>query len=78
MPHRQHLIFGPIDRANAEICRVREAHEKEVSILRARISKSELQIQSLEHAVESKTQENKELLAICDDLIRKMDPHPNA
>jgi hypothetical protein len=41
--------------------------------MRAKLLKSELRLSSLESSVEAKTKENAELLAICDELISKID-----
>ena len=59
--------------ANNETARVRQEASNEASALRAKITRAELAVKSLESTIEAKTQENKELMAICDDLILKMD-----
>lgn len=46
----------------------------ELSAVKAKLLKAELRIGSLEEALASKTRENKELGAICDELIQKIDP----
>ncbi|VDN10861.1 unnamed protein product [Dibothriocephalus latus] len=50
---------------------VKRNTEGEVTLLRAAIKRSELQIKSLESALEQKTRENMELTKICDELISK-------
>ena len=45
----------------------------ELSATKAKLLKAELRIASLEESLESKTRENKELGAICDELIQKID-----
>lgn len=62
-----------LEEANMEIARVRNAYEKEISALKARLTKTELTCKPLETSVEAKSRENKELMAICDELIQKMD-----
>jgi soluble cytochrome b562 len=47
--------------------------EVEISAMKAKLLKAELRIGSLEEALEGKTRENKELGAICDELIQKID-----
>lgn len=62
-----------ICRANAEISRVRESLDKEVSLTGAKLQKAELTIKSLTAQVEHKEQEKAGLLEICDELMRKLD-----
>ncbi|BHF68896.1 cerebral cortex development [Sparganum proliferum] len=50
---------------------VKRNTEGEVTLLRAAIKRSELQIKSLESQLEQKTRENMELTKICDELISK-------
>jgi uncharacterized protein YlxW (UPF0749 family) len=56
-----------------QVQRDRAAYEDEVSVLRAKLSKTDLRVQSLEANVEAKARENSELVSICDQLISKMD-----
>ncbi|KGG50055.1 hypothetical protein DI09_90p80 [Mitosporidium daphniae] len=67
------LAEQKIAEANNEVTRARQEASNESSALKARITRAELTIKSLESTIEAKTQENKELMAICDDLILKMD-----
>ncbi|KAI8924210.1 transforming acidic coiled-coil-containing protein-domain containing protein [Entophlyctis helioformis] len=62
-----------LDEANVEIARVRASYEKELSALRAKLSRVEIQMQSLELNLQAKTQENVELTKICDDLVSQME-----
>jgi hypothetical protein len=39
----------------------------------ARLQKAEIKMKSLQDSLDAKEKENKELLAICDDLISKLD-----
>lgn len=66
------------NRANAEISRVQQANEKEISLLKAKLQKSDLKLKTIEGALEQKQNENKELMAICDDLIKKMENNNSA
>lgn len=62
-----------LEGANQELGRLKNAYDSECSLLRVKLSKSELKVKSLENVIEMKTKENKELMDICDDLIQKMD-----
>lgn len=53
--------------------KVKASNENEAALLRAKLSKCELKIKSLEATVDAKSKENAELMVICDDLIQKMD-----
>jgi predicted RNase H-like nuclease (RuvC/YqgF family) len=59
-------------RANDEITKVRRSTESDMAALQATLRKAEMQAQSLEQTVEQKTKENRELTAICDELISKV------
>ncbi|CAH1258283.1 TACC2 [Branchiostoma lanceolatum] len=61
-----------IESANQEIDRVRKANQTEVMALQAQLKRAETKAASLERTVEQQAQENKELTAICDDLIAKI------
>jgi predicted nucleic acid-binding Zn-ribbon protein len=58
--------------ASDEIARVRRSNESEMAVLQAAVRKAEMQAQSLEQTVDQKTKENRELTAICDELISKV------
>ncbi|TPX33680.1 hypothetical protein SmJEL517_g03496 [Synchytrium microbalum] len=58
-----------LESANVEIAKVRANHDKEISAYRARISKAELNVSTLEQQVKTKTAENIELSRICDELV---------
>ena len=47
--------------------------DAELSATKAKLHKAELKISSLESVVEAKSRENAELMAICDELIQKID-----
>ena len=49
--------------------------EKEIALLKAKLQKGELKMKGLEQTIEQKKTENAELMAICDDLIKKMEGH---
>ncbi|XP_004847485.1 transforming acidic coiled-coil-containing protein 3 isoform X1 [Heterocephalus glaber] len=59
--------------ANEEIAQVRSKAQAEALAFQANLRKAQMQVQSLEKAVEQKTKENEELTRICDDLISKME-----
>jgi hypothetical protein len=67
------LLLITESRANTEIERVQSVHQDELALLKAKMSKSDLKIKTLEKAVEQKQAENTELMAICDDLIQKLE-----
>lgn len=62
-----------LETANQEISRLKNAYDGEISLLKAKLSKNEYKVKSLEGVIDMKTKENQELMAICDDLIQKMD-----
>ncbi|KAH6593345.1 hypothetical protein BASA50_007553 [Batrachochytrium salamandrivorans] len=62
-----------LDEANVEIARVRSVNEKEAAAMRAKLSRVEIQMQTLERNLQTKVQENKELSKICDDLVSQME-----
>ncbi len=64
---------GKLCEANEELFTLKSTLEIELSSTRAKLHKAELRISSLEGALEGKTRENGELMAICDDLIQKID-----
>ncbi|XP_005408758.1 PREDICTED: transforming acidic coiled-coil-containing protein 3 [Chinchilla lanigera] len=59
--------------ANEEIAQVRSKAQAEALAFQANLRKAQMQIHSLEKAVEQKSKENDELTRICDDLISKME-----
>lgn len=61
-----------LNEANEEIAKVKRNNESEMVRLQAAVRKAEMQAQSLEQTVEQKTKENRELTAICDELIAKV------
>ncbi|KAJ3218226.1 RING-box protein 1A [Dinochytrium kinnereticum] len=62
-----------LESANVEISRVRGALEKETTTLRAKVSRAELHISTLERTIQSKDQENVELSKICDTLLQQIE-----
>lgn len=58
---------------NREIDNMRESYKKNVSSIQTKLNQAELQIKSLENLIGTKGKENRELMAICDNLIRKLD-----
>jgi hypothetical protein len=52
---------------------MREKYDDELSAAKAKLSKAELRASMLETTVATKSKENTELMAICDELIQKMD-----
>ncbi|KAM6150933.1 transforming acidic coiled-coil-containing protein 3 [Erethizon dorsatum] len=59
--------------ANEEIAQVRNKAQAEALAFQANLRKAQMQIHSLEKAIEQKSKENDELTRICDDLISKME-----
>lgn len=64
---------GRMSEANEELYRLKSTMEIELSGTRAKLTKSELKVASLETSLESRTKENAELMIICDELIQKID-----
>ncbi|KAK6096639.1 hypothetical protein MT418_003466 [Batrachochytrium dendrobatidis] len=62
-----------LDEANVEIARVRASYEKEAAAMRAKLSRVEIQMQTLDCNLKTKVQENQELTKICDDLVSQME-----
>lgn len=62
-----------LSEANTELYRIRTTLDAELASTKAKLHKAELRVASLEASVETKTKENSELMAICDELIQKID-----
>ena len=56
-----------------ECLNVKSSLENELSVTKAKLLKSELQVNSLEAALKAKIEENSQIMTICDELIHKMD-----
>jgi hypothetical protein len=63
----------PLNRMNQEIDKIHETYQKNVYSIQAKLNRAELQIKSLENLLEIKGKENRELMTICDNLIKKLD-----
>ncbi|XP_046850035.1 transforming acidic coiled-coil-containing protein 3-like [Xenia sp. Carnegie-2017] len=61
-----------LQEANVEINRVQTTFNKEVACLQAALKREKTKISSLQQNLDQKTSENKELTAICDELISKV------
>ena len=61
-----------LQEANAKINEVKQSKAAEIARLTAALRKSEMGVASLEREAEQKTNENKELSSICDELISKV------
>ncbi|XP_068616883.1 transforming acidic coiled-coil-containing protein 1-like [Brachionichthys hirsutus] len=61
-----------LDKANEEIAQVRSKASSENTALTAGLRKEQMKNESLEQALQQKTQEMDELTKICDELIAKM------
>ncbi|XP_022126756.2 MATH and LRR domain-containing protein PFE0570w-like [Pieris rapae] len=68
---KQHAT-GKLNHANQELEKLNTGHEAEVLKLQAMIKRKDLHISSLEETLAQKTKVNKELTAICDELINKV------
>ena len=60
-------------RANVEIAKVRASNENELTAMRAKLSRSEIQIHTLDRNLKAKIQENEELSLICDGLVGQIE-----
>lgn len=56
-----------------EIARARASYEKEIAALKTKLSRTEINISSLERALAGKDLENQELTKICDGLVQQME-----
>ena len=68
------------NRANIEIAKVRKDFDKELSAMKAKLLRKELDTQSLNQKIKAlqeqiniKTKENEELATICDALVSKLE-----
>ncbi|XP_076436708.1 uncharacterized protein LOC143276139 isoform X6 [Babylonia areolata] len=61
-----------LERASEEIEKTKKSSASEIARLEAALRKADLQVQSMESTLEQKVKENKELAAICDELIAKV------
>jgi hypothetical protein len=52
---------------------MKEKNGDELSMARARLTKAEARASTLEDTIASKKKENDELVAICEELIKKID-----
>ncbi|CAH4038134.1 unnamed protein product [Pieris brassicae] len=68
---KQHAT-GKLNHANQELEKLNKGHEAEVLKLQAMMKRKDLHISSLEETLAQKTKANKELTAICDELINKV------
>ena len=72
LPLPQALRRGrPAQRSH--LARLQQQYDGELTLVRAKLTKADLRVRGLEGQVEQKQKENDELVAICDDLIRKME-----
>ncbi|KAL8579132.1 hypothetical protein ACOMHN_036071 [Nucella lapillus] len=61
-----------LDRATEELERAKKVNALEITRLEAALRKAQIQVESVEAALEQKGKENRELTAICDELIGKV------
>eukprot|EP00049_Salpingoeca_infusionum_P022593 m.7699 g.7699 ORF g.7699 m.7699 type:complete len:287 (+) comp5275_c0_seq1:47-907(+) len=62
-----------IQEANVEIAKVRDELKGQLSAQSAKIKKLEMDLRQKERLLETKDQDNAELTAICDDLVRQLE-----
>ena len=60
------------NRANQGIEKYREDSQKDMAALRLQLKKAELEAKAQKTAAEAKEKENKELMEICDGLIKQL------
>ena len=58
---------------NSNVVKLQENYQRDMSSIQAKLNRAELHIKSLETLIDVKGRENRELMAICDDLIKKLD-----
>ncbi|XP_076461397.1 transforming acidic coiled-coil-containing protein 1-like isoform X2 [Babylonia areolata] len=61
-----------LDRATEELEKVKKTNASEMARLEAALRRAHVQLESMEASLEQKVKENKELTAICDELIAKV------
>jgi transforming acidic coiled-coil-containing protein 3 len=61
-----------INSANQALEEIQRSKSGEISKLQMMIRKAEMRVSTMERTVEQKSNENKELTEICDDLISKV------
>lgn len=64
---------GRIHSANESIAGVRDEFSTQIKALQAKLKKADMDNNRLARQVEAKEQDNKELTAICDDLVAQLD-----
>eukprot|EP00911_Craspedida_sp_UC1_P001256 UC1_evm2s946 len=64
---------GRIQTANESIAGVRDEYKGEISGLTAKLKKATLDMNRIQRQLEAKEADNKELTAICDDLVAQLD-----
>ena len=64
---------GRIQTANESIAGVRDEYRGEISGLTAKLKKATLDMNRIQRQLEAKEADNKELTAICDDLVAQLD-----
>lgn len=58
---------------DSDLSRMKQQYEDDLALTKAKLTKAESKVRGLEGQVEQKQKENDELVAICDDLIQKME-----
>eukprot|EP00047_Mylnosiga_fluctuans_P003784 m.230943 g.230943 ORF g.230943 m.230943 type:complete len:373 (+) comp12137_c0_seq1:3-1121(+) len=67
--HAQKKIEG----ANTEIANVREQYKNEIKVLSAKMKLIEAELTQTQRKLAAKEQDNKELTAICDDMLKQLE-----
>ncbi|KJE97567.1 hypothetical protein CAOG_07404 [Capsaspora owczarzaki ATCC 30864] len=62
-----------LESANSAIEKVNATYRGELAVANAKLKKAEMQVSSLENALQAKEKENQELVVICDELIAKVE-----
>jgi len=62
-----------LSQAEMKLFEKKTSGEGEIARLRALLKKAEMNVTSLEAEIKQKTQENKEMVELCDNLLLKLD-----
>lgn len=69
----KHHAEKKLEEANIEIARVRQTNETEICAIRAKLSRADMKIKTLERGIDEQGKENKELSRICDELVQQIE-----
>ncbi|KAI8818692.1 uncharacterized protein EV422DRAFT_536527 [Fimicolochytrium jonesii] len=71
--HLREYANQKLEEANTELGRMQDEHEQEVSTLKAKSMRQEVQMRTLQRSLESKEAENSQLSSIVDNLVMRLE-----